>query len=319
MDEKDFSGGSVGASYKKFGIEISAGSDKGTSIVLEKTAENQVEVTVGPTQGFTTGGEIKFKPVDGVEGSVGQTYTNESAHYKKFTVDTSSEEGKQVFDNVMSKGELPDNDGNGVSNYHEVRTTSGQWNNTWSVKLPGLEFGGDRRDGMSNTTVTSYPDGRTEYQSTYDLDGDGKPEATEVRTSTDGGKTWGEPSLIIRHTVPSDKTQLEHARRVTGRDDLQPGDVVEIKLSRSEVDELRKSGYTYGEKPGDNQETAINKRGDYLMSRSQDPLQSLEQDNNRIGKASQEKPLPGEVTVHKKAPEPPQNPGGHGGGGGGGW
>lgn len=300
MDEKDFNGGTVGVGHGKFGLEASVEGSKGTSIVMEKTSQNTVDVTVGPTEAFTNGGTLKFKPTDGVEAKVSAGGTNESVHYKKFTVDTSKPGGSEVLDNVVSGKNLPANNGDdadNVSNYHEVRINSKSVEASAKLKLPGIEFGASSTPHPNQqTVVTTYPDGRAEYRGTVDINGDGKPEGIETRTSTDGGNTWSDPTLKMRHTVNESSVDQQYWRNVTGRQDLQAGDVVEVEMTKAEIDTMREasnSPYTR-KQAGEGEAEAIRDRGRFLTNLAHQPQNELMQYTFRTHQLP-----PGTYTVHK--------------------
>lgn len=242
ISSEDYQGSTLGVSYRNFGVEAGSEVRDGTAIVMEKKADDTVSVSTGPTSGFTTSGKLKVDIGAGIGAELGGENKTDFTFYKSFDIDLAADGGQQTFNDVLTGRQAPTADANGVSNLMDV--TTGTWNYTGSAQIttPLGDFGPEHQEG-SNTVWKTFADGHIEYQRTYDANGDGKPEVTTVTRSADG-TTFDEPSYTF-HIPITNEMEAHNGAQFAADPDLKVGDMVEVTLSESELQDMRQKDMSF--------------------------------------------------------------------------
>ncbi len=341
MKSEDYKGTSLEAVVKHVGVGGSQETREGQSIVIEKKPGNKVAIVTGPTSGFTDSGKLKLDIGAGFSVEAGWEHKYDGGAFRSYTVDLNSPEGRASYSDAVFNGNAASGNGKGVSDYKEVYSLDYAYKNGLKIKTPVGDLNIEGHKENSNSTVTVYPDGRVERTGTYDANGDGKVDVTRKTTSTDGGKTWSEPTYTYKLPIRNE-TDRQYAENFTGRKDIKVGDTVELTLTESQVEEMRKAEQFENERnrPETADQRAYNNASfafRLVRGTAGNTAGTLEVMYNAYTRPLPEKPgegprhdgfiLPGTVNVIPAAPPPPQPSGfdggsvggGAGGGGGGSW
>ncbi|HEY0094189.1 MAG TPA: hypothetical protein VGB96_07690, partial [Archangium sp.] len=186
LDSTDFHGTGFEASYRNIKVETNTSHEEGVSVAVEKTGENTVRVTAGPTEAV----EDSFKlgaSLGPASAHLGNTTRTGSTTLKTAEFDLSTPEGQAAYNNFVVSGRFPSENGTGVSDVsttqrfqYDSASSAGGALGPWAGSVPR----GDSSLGISNTT---YPDGSMD-QVTNGKHVNGTPFQLEQHFNADGSE-----------------------------------------------------------------------------------------------------------------------------------
>lgn len=167
LDGSQFSSNEFKATFQHLGIESKITESEGVSIAVEKTADNKVRVTAGPTEAIEAynGVGLDFGVVSA---SLGNNTSLSGATLKTAEFDLATPEGQAGYNDFLANGTIPSQNGKGVANVATIEKIdfSSQSGGELKVGPIDLSFHGAANTG-ARVDVT-YPDGSME--STVNLD-----------------------------------------------------------------------------------------------------------------------------------------------------
>ncbi len=158
MSSADYKGTAFEASYKAIALSTKSNIEKGVSTTIEKTGENTVRVTVGPTELVQKNFELGVS-LGPASVSIGNERKDTSFTMKTAEFDLSTKEGKAAYDAFLATGKMPTDNSKGVSGVATIsRDTSdasvsvgaelGPWSGSTTISSESYA-----------SVVTTYPDG----------------------------------------------------------------------------------------------------------------------------------------------------------------
>lgn len=146
------------ATFKNLAVATKITDEKGTSLLVEKTGDNTVKVTAGPTAAIQAynGVGVDFGVASAM---LGRDDKLSSATLKTAEFDLSTPEGKAAYNDFVANGNLPSDNGTGVSGVKTIEKLDYSSQTKLDAKLGPLEIGIDGAKNTGNSVVTTEPDG----------------------------------------------------------------------------------------------------------------------------------------------------------------
>ncbi|MDO5086708.1 MAG: LysM domain-containing protein [Comamonadaceae bacterium] len=165
IDGANYATNEFKASFKNIAVQTKVTDEQGTSVLVEKTDTSKVRVTAGPTQAINAynGVGVEF---DVAKLTLGRDDKLNTAQLKTAEFDLATPEGQAAYNDFLANGNLPADNGAGVSGVKTVEKMDFSSQSKLEAKLGPDGFNlGINLDGPKNTgnaVVTRYPDGTAE-------------------------------------------------------------------------------------------------------------------------------------------------------------
>src|SRR5699024_10756796 len=130
----------------------------GTSLLVQKTGDNTVRVTAGPTKAIDAynGVGVDFGVASAMLGREDQV---NSATLKTAEFDLSTPEGKAAFNDFAANGNMPGDNGTGITNGKTIQKLDYSSQAKIDAKLGPIEFGIGGAKNTGSSVVVTAPDG----------------------------------------------------------------------------------------------------------------------------------------------------------------
>ncbi|MGW6006329.1 hypothetical protein ACWFNS_15150 [Oerskovia enterophila] len=199
LDSKNFKSSDFAGSFEIFAYEESIGTSEGMSKAVERLDENHVRVTTGPTSSLDRSGAVGLD-LDVIKAMVGTTGSHETGAMQTAVLDVSTPEGSAAYARYLAGGELPSQDGPGVSESALVSRWSGTSGSSADLTLFGHEMSKEHVASVGDSVAVTRPDGsvswsgqvafdddsrRMEYERAMDANGVEDPSASRLTVSID--------------------------------------------------------------------------------------------------------------------------------------
>lgn len=206
MNGEQYSSNAFEATFKNLALSTKIEEASGVSVAIEKTGENTVRVTAGPTEAIEAYNSVG---VDfGVaSASLGRTDNLSGATLKTAEFDLSTPEGQAAYNEFLTNGTLPSENGPGVSDVATIEKLDYSSESGAEVSLGpiDLSFKGQKNTGSS--VVTTYPDGTKDV--TVDLDySENVPMQLTRRYDAEGNELLSERRYSYEVTADENSAQL---------------------------------------------------------------------------------------------------------------
>lgn len=246
MDSEQYSGTQFEATFRAISINGSVQETEGSSFTVERLDDNTVQVTTGPTSGLdvSNGIGVSIGPA-GV--SMGSQLTMNEATYQMAQFDISTEQGLAAYNDFLVTGQMPSDNGVGVSGVMTVLTGGHNWSSTIGVTLGPWSAEAELNSANGSYITTTYPDGRVESSVTYTASPDYPVTTTWTQSFLPAGNGGLQEVLADRvytyaFTIPDDANGNTPAAQLnlafTGNPQGGPfaaGQVVELSFTESEM------------------------------------------------------------------------------------
>lgn len=243
MSGEQFSSNEFEATFRNLAVATKVEEASGVSVAIEKTGEHTVRVTAGPTQAVEAYNSVG---VDfGVaSAALGRTDNLDSATLKTAEFDLSTPEGKAAYNEFLTAGTLPSNNGTGVSNVATVETIDYSSESSLDVSLGPIDLSFKGAKNTGNSVVTTYPDGTKDV--TVGLDySENVPMQLTRRYDAQGNEVISERRYSYELTADENTAQLLNAS-LTGdagqaeSGPVEPGKTVTLTFTEAQMREYMK-------------------------------------------------------------------------------
>ncbi len=224
LDGSQYSSNEFKATFQHLSLETKVSSASGVSVAIEKTGENTVRVTAGPTEAIDAYNAVGVN-FGVASASLGRTDSLKSATLKTAEFDLSTPEGQAAYNDFLASGTMPARNGPGVSGAATVEKIDYSSQSSANVSLGpiDLSFKGARNTGSS--VVTTHADGTKDV--TVDLDyGSNVPLQLTRKYDAQGNELVSERRYAYTLNVDENSAQLVNAA-LTG--DLEQADSGPVK------------------------------------------------------------------------------------------
>ena len=167
MNGEHYSSNEFEATFKNIAVATKIEEASGVSVAIEKTGENTLRVTAGPTEAIEAYNSV------GVDfgiasASLGRTDNLDSATLKTAEFDLSTPEGQAAYNEFLTSGTLPSDNSTGISDVATIETIDYSSESSLDVSLGPIDLSFKGQKNTGNSVVTTYPDGTKDV--TVDLD-----------------------------------------------------------------------------------------------------------------------------------------------------
>ncbi len=158
MNGSDYNSTAFEATFRNLAVQTHITHAKGVSTVIDKTGSHTVSVTTGPTQAINAynGFGVDF---DVAKAMLGRSDALDGATLKTAQFDLSTPQGKAAFNDYLANGNLPKNDGAGISNVSTTQKVDYSSQTQLSASLGPLSVTLNGAKDSASWITTSYPDG----------------------------------------------------------------------------------------------------------------------------------------------------------------
>jgi hypothetical protein len=158
LNSTDFQGTGFEASYRNLSLETNVTQEQGVSVAVEKTGENTVRVTAGPTEAIENSFQLGLS-LGPASVHIGNTTELDQFTLKTAEFDLSTDQGRAAYNNFLATGELPQDNSTGISDVATVEKINYNSTTSAGVELGPLSGSVDLGDSSLNIVKTTYPDG----------------------------------------------------------------------------------------------------------------------------------------------------------------
>jgi hypothetical protein len=184
LNSTDFQGTGFEASYRNLKLETNVTQEQGVSVAVEKTGPNTVRVTAGPTEAVENSFKLGLS-LGPASAHIGNTTRLDEFTLKTAEFDLSTDEGRAAYNNFLATGQLPQDNGTGISNVATVEKIQYDSTTSAGVSLGPLEGSVDLANSNMNIVKTTYPDGSVDQVTDVKLHS-GTPVHLEQHFNADG-------------------------------------------------------------------------------------------------------------------------------------
>lgn len=158
MDGSHYSTNEFGATFKNLAIATKITNEQGVSVAIEKTGANTVRVTAGPTEAIEAynGVGVDFGVASAM---IGRNDRLSTATLKTAEFDLSTPEGKAAYNDFLTTGTLPADNGPGISNVATIEKLDFESQTRLDAKLGPIEISLGGSANVQSRVVTTLPDG----------------------------------------------------------------------------------------------------------------------------------------------------------------
>lgn len=158
IDGSNYTTNEFKATFKNLAVATKITDEKGTSLLVEKTGDNTVKVTAGPTAAIQAynGVGVDFGVASAM---LGRDDKLSSATLKTAEFDLSTPEGKAAYNDFVANGNLPSDNGTGVSGVKTIEKLDYSSQTKLDAKLGPLGISIDGAKNTGNSVITTEPDG----------------------------------------------------------------------------------------------------------------------------------------------------------------
>lgn len=209
LDGSRYSSNEFKATFQHLAVETKVTDSTGVSVAVEKTGDHTVRVTAGPTQAVEAYNGVGLD-LGVASAKLGREDSLSGATLKTAEFDLSTEEGKAAYNDFLTTGTIPSNNGPGVSGVATIEKLDFSSQTTAGVSLGpiDLSFKGQKNTGSS--VVTSLPDGTKSVSSDIDYGGN-TPLHLDRKYGADGKEILSERRYSITMSVDENSAQLVNA------------------------------------------------------------------------------------------------------------
>lgn len=238
MNGSDYGTNEFKATFRNLATQTKVTDESGVSTVVERTGDDTVRVTAGPTEA------IKAYNGVGVDFGVASVMLGRNDSLSGATVrtaefDLSGAAGQAAYNDFLANGTLPVDNGDGVSNVAKVESLDYSSQTNLSAKLGPVNLSLDGAKNTGNSVVTTHADGSVERN--VDLQYSGNvPMNISQRWDANGNEIAD--ARIYSYDVKVDRSNVQLLNAaLSGGLDGQPvseGQTVTLSFNEQQMDAL---------------------------------------------------------------------------------
>lgn len=240
MDGGSYSETELNAAFRHIAVESSVKDADGVTSLIERTGDDTVRVTAGPTEAVANHAGLGLD-FDAVKVMLGNTTSLDGASLRSAEFDLSTPEGQAAYDTYLVTGEIPADPSTGISGTTKIERV--EYDSTSTVGFDTPVGGAEWEIGQNTGSLvaTTNPDGSTEQllTATYGDRGDFR-----MSQAFDASGTEDLSARTYSFDVTADEmsSQYLNMREFSGIDTpqtIRPGDTVTISLTQDQMDQFR--------------------------------------------------------------------------------
>jgi len=273
MDGGSYSKTELDAAFRHIAVESSVKDASGVTSLVERTGEDTVRVTAGPTEAVANHAGLGLD-FDAVKVMLGNTTSLDGASLRSAEFDLSTPQGQAAYDTYLVTGEIPSDPSTGISGTTTIERI--EFDSTSTVGFDTPVGGAEWQIGQNTGSLvaTTYPDGSTEQllTATYGERGDFR---LSQAFDASGAEDVSARTYSFDVTADDMSSQYFNTREFSGfspSSEVASGQQVTMTLSESQMNHLADSVRTAVENDSLNLKTRAIVT-DYDMNPVTDPYQ----------------------------------------------
>lgn len=240
VDDSQYTSNEFSATFRNIRLSSNITESEGSSMVVEKTSENSVRVTVGPTAGIDAynGVGVDFGVASA---SIGNNTSLDSATFQTAEFDLSTPEGQAAYNHFLSTGEMPTQNGNGVSGVQTIEKLDYNSQVSIEASLGPLDVSVDGASSSLNSVRVTEPDGTSSVTSVLQYSGN-VPMTVTQQFDAEGNEILAQRTYSYEVQASEDNYQLLNVA-TTGdvnqaeSGPIQPGQTVVITMTHAQMED----------------------------------------------------------------------------------
>lgn len=260
VDDSQYTNNEFSATFRNIRLSSDITESEGSSMVVEKTGENTVRVTVGPTAGIDAynGVGVDFGVASA---SIGNNTSLDSATFQTAEFDLSTPEGQAAYNHFLATGEMPTQNGNGITNVQTIQKIDYSSQTDISGNLGPIDFTLEGNANTGSAVIVTLADGTSTKTSevTY---GDTTPLTITQSFDAQGQEIVSERTYSYEVEVNESNYQLiniVYAGDVNQSMDgpLQPGQTVTLTFTEAQMADMQQTTHDIVEDDPDALSTSV--------------------------------------------------------------
>lgn len=242
IDGSNYTSNEFSATFKNLANKYTHTEASGTSVAVEKTGDDTVRVTAGPTDAIDAYNGV------GVDVGVASAMLGRADHLGHATLQTaefdlSTDAGRAACNDFMTSGTLPEDNGEGISDVQTIEKLDYSSQTRFDAELGPIDIGIGGAQNTGSSVVVTEPDGS--MTRTVNLQySDNVPMAVSQTFDADGNEITGERTYSYTIKTDANTAQLINAAqtgRIDNADDgpVQAGQTVTLTYTRQEMSQLQ--------------------------------------------------------------------------------
>lgn len=158
VDDSQYTNNEFSATFRNIRVSSDITESEGSSMVVEKTGENTVRVTVGPTAGIDAYNGVGVD-VGVASASIGNNTSLDSATFQTSEFGLSTPEGQAAYNHFLATGEMPTQNGNGITNVQTIQKIDYSLQTDISGNLGPIDFTLEGNANTGSAVIVTLADG----------------------------------------------------------------------------------------------------------------------------------------------------------------
>ncbi|PZO62432.1 MAG: hypothetical protein DI635_11715 [Pseudoxanthomonas suwonensis] len=162
VDDSQYTNNEFSATFRNIRVCSDITESEGSSMVVEKTGENTVRVTVGPTAGIDAYNGVGVDvgvDVGVASASIGNNTSLDSATFQTSEFGLSTPEGQAAYNHFLATGEMPTQNGNGITNVQTIQKIDYSLQTDISGNLGPIDFTLEGNANTGSAVIVTLADG----------------------------------------------------------------------------------------------------------------------------------------------------------------
>lgn len=241
LDGSTYSGTDFKLTFKELAVQTKVTDENGSSLLVEKTGDDKVRVTAGPTAAIAAynGVGIDLKVASAM---LGRDDKLSSATLKTAEFDLATPEGKAAYNDFLVSGKFPEKNGNGVGGVATIEKLDYSSQSKLDAKLGpiGVTLNGAKNTGSS--VLTTYPDGTSSRVANLQYSGN-VPMAINQTFDANGKEILADRTYSYTIKTDANSAQLINVAQTgdigkAGSGPVKAGQTVTLTYTESQMREL---------------------------------------------------------------------------------
>jgi hypothetical protein len=240
MDSRNFVQTEFEGSFRGIAVQTDSKVAQGTSVLVERTGQNTIKVTTGPTQAIEAYQGVGFQ-AGPLSATLGRNDSIQNANLRTATFDVSTMEGRAAYQQFLVTGKMPEQNTRGVSDVQEIRKLDFQSSTQLRLRLGENEGQFNLNSNNANQVYSFRPDGSVERTTTMQYSS-GVPLTYTQQFDANGrenvnGRTYSFSINVDNEYTASFLNGLNQNgnRSLTGDAAVKPGQTVTLTMTEAEM------------------------------------------------------------------------------------
>jgi hypothetical protein len=249
MDSRNFAQTEFEGTFRGIAVQTDSKGAQGTSMLVERTGQNTIRVTTGPTQAIEAYQGVGFQ-AGPVSATIGRADSIQNANLRTATFDVSTMEGRAAYQQFLLTGKMPEQNTRGVSDVQEIRKLDLQSSAQLRLRFGESELQANLSSNNAGQVYSFRPDGSVERTTTLQYGG-GSPLTYTQQFDANGRENVNARTYAFTINVDNQYTanflnglNQNGNRSLTGDAAVKPGQTVTLTFTEAQMRDFMKGAET---------------------------------------------------------------------------